>query len=98
MSATTQEKGLSYKVKDLSQAEWGRQEIILAEKEMPGLMALRQEYKGKKTFGWRKNRRIPSHDDPDRGTNRNPDGTGSGSEMVFLQHLFNSRSCRCCDR
>lgn len=48
MSATTQEKGLSYKVKDLSQAEWGRQEIILAEKEMPGLMALRQEYKGKK--------------------------------------------------
>ncbi|MGQ2863418.1 adenosylhomocysteinase, partial [Leptospira interrogans] len=48
MSVTTQEKDLSYKVKDLSQAEWGRQEIILAEKEMPGLMALRQEYKGKK--------------------------------------------------
>lgn len=47
MSVTTQEKDLSYKVKDLSQAEWGRQEIILAEKEMPGLMALRQEYKEK---------------------------------------------------
>lgn len=47
MSVTTQEKDLSYKVKDLSQAEWGRQEIILAEKEMPGLMALRQEYKVK---------------------------------------------------
>ena len=34
----------SYKVKDISLAEWGRKEILLAEKEMPGLMALRQEY------------------------------------------------------
>lgn len=33
-----------YKVKDISQAEWGRTEITLAEKEMPGLMALRQEF------------------------------------------------------
>jgi adenosylhomocysteinase len=37
-----------YKVKDLSLAKWGRTEITLAEKEMPGLMALRAEYKGKK--------------------------------------------------
>ena len=35
---------LDYKVADLSLAEWGRQEIILAEQEMPGLMALRVEY------------------------------------------------------
>jgi adenosylhomocysteinase len=33
-----------YKVKDISLAEWGRTEITLAEKEMPGLMALREEY------------------------------------------------------
>ena len=33
-----------YKVADISQAEWGRQEIILAEQEMPGLMALREEF------------------------------------------------------
>lgn len=33
-----------HKVKDLSLAEWGREEIILAEKEMPGLMALRKKY------------------------------------------------------
>jgi adenosylhomocysteinase len=33
-----------YKVKDLSLADWGRTEITLAEKEMPGLMALRQEF------------------------------------------------------
>ena len=33
-----------YKVKDISLADWGRQEIILAENEMPGLMALRKKY------------------------------------------------------
>ncbi|MGB0403606.1 MAG: adenosylhomocysteinase [Salibacteraceae bacterium] len=34
----------SYKVKDISLAEWGRKEIKLAEAEMPGLMSLRDEY------------------------------------------------------
>src|SRR5215831_17723313 len=33
-----------YKVKDISLAEWGRKEIAIAEKEMPGLMAIRKEY------------------------------------------------------
>jgi adenosylhomocysteinase len=37
----------SYKVKDISLAEWGRKEIRLAESEMPGLMAIRKEYEGK---------------------------------------------------
>lgn len=36
-----------YKVKDISLADWGRREIKIAETEMPGLMALREEYKGK---------------------------------------------------
>jgi adenosylhomocysteinase len=36
-----------YKVKDISQAAWGRKEITLAEIEMPGLMSIREEYKGK---------------------------------------------------
>lgn len=35
---------IPYKVKDMSLAEWGRREITLAEAEMPGLMALREEY------------------------------------------------------
>ncbi len=35
---------LKYKVKDMSLAEWGRKEIMLAEAEMPGLMSLRAEY------------------------------------------------------
>src|ERR1700761_5423365 len=43
-SATSQD----FKVKDLSLAEWGRKEINLAETEMPGLMAVREEYGTKK--------------------------------------------------
>jgi adenosylhomocysteinase len=38
------EKSLAYKVKDINLAEWGRKEITLAEAEMPGLMALREEF------------------------------------------------------
>ncbi len=41
-------RGLEYKVADLQLAEWGRKEIRLAEQEMPGLMAIREEYAGKK--------------------------------------------------
>ena len=37
-----------YKVKDISLAQWGRREIELAQVEMPGLMALRHEYKNSK--------------------------------------------------
>ena len=37
-----------YKVADISQAAWGRKEIEIAETEMPGLMALREEYKDSK--------------------------------------------------
>ncbi|MDQ3291910.1 MAG: adenosylhomocysteinase [Bacteroidota bacterium] len=38
------ETTLNYKVKDISLAEWGRKEIRLAEAEMPGLMAIREEF------------------------------------------------------
>ncbi len=41
---STEVKYIPYKVKDISLAEWGRKEIKLAEAEMPGLMALREEY------------------------------------------------------
>lgn len=34
----------AYKVADMTQAEWGRKEIDLAENEMPGLMAIRNKY------------------------------------------------------
>lgn len=46
--ATSTENTAKYKVKDISLAEWGRKEIKLAEVEMPGLMALREEYRASK--------------------------------------------------
>src|SRR3984957_6002839 len=42
--STTSPKGLEFKVRDLTLADWGRKEILLAEQEMPGLMAVRAEY------------------------------------------------------
>ena len=46
---------VKHKVKDMSLAEWGRKEIKLAEAEMPGLMALREEYGKQKPL---KNARV----------------------------------------
>jgi adenosylhomocysteinase len=43
-TATLPEIGLDYKVADMKLAEWGRKEITIAEKEMPGLMSIRQKY------------------------------------------------------
>jgi adenosylhomocysteinase len=43
-SVKPSKSGLEFKVADLSLAEWGRKEIMLAEQEMPGLMAVREEY------------------------------------------------------
>ena len=42
--STTTIPYVPYKVKDISLAAWGRKEILLAEAEMPGLMALREEF------------------------------------------------------
>ncbi|MFP4376594.1 MAG: adenosylhomocysteinase [Spirochaetales bacterium] len=44
MSTTQTNEELEYKVADISLAEWGRKEIDVAEKEMPGLMATREKY------------------------------------------------------
>jgi adenosylhomocysteinase len=46
---------LPYKVKDITLAEFGRKEIEIAEKEMPGLMAIRKKYAAEKPL---KNVRI----------------------------------------
>jgi adenosylhomocysteinase len=46
----TVDEKLKFKVKDLSLAEWGRKEITLAEAEMPGLMAIRDEFGPKKAL------------------------------------------------
>jgi len=44
MNSSTNTTFLPYKVKDITLADWGRKEIILAEAEMPGLMAIRKEF------------------------------------------------------
>jgi adenosylhomocysteinase len=45
---TTKKKTADYRVKDIGLADWGRREIEIAEKEMPGLMATREKYGPKK--------------------------------------------------
>jgi adenosylhomocysteinase len=47
MNAATQAKSADYKVADIKLADFGRKEIAIAETEMPGLMALREEFKGR---------------------------------------------------
>ena len=53
---------LEYKVKDLGLSEWGRNEIRLAEHEMPGLMAAQSS-------------RLTPHDRSNRRPDRNTDGS-----------------------
>jgi adenosylhomocysteinase len=47
-TATLEKVGTEFKVADLSLADWGRKEIIIAEQEMPGLMAIRNKYAAEK--------------------------------------------------
>src|SRR5881396_939916 len=43
-TSTLERTKTDYKIKDISLADWGRREISIAEKEMPGLMAIREKY------------------------------------------------------
>src|SRR6201993_636580 len=43
-TVTIERTKIDYKIKDISLADWGRKEISIAEKEMPGLMAIREKY------------------------------------------------------
>ncbi len=54
-------------VKDLSLAAYGRKEIEIAETEMPGLMAVREEFGPSAAPERRAHRRLAAHDHPDRG-------------------------------
>ena len=62
-----------YVVKDISLADFGRKEIEIAETEMPGLMALREEYRRVEAAEGRAHHRLAAHDDPDRGADRDAD-------------------------
>ncbi len=47
-TSTVEATGLNYKVADMALADWGRKEIVIAEQEMPGLMAIRNKYAAEK--------------------------------------------------
>ena len=59
-----------YVVKDIGLADWGRKEIAIAETEMPGLMAMREEFGPAAAAEGRAHRRLAAHDHPDRGADR----------------------------
>ena len=68
-------------------AEWGRKEIAIAETEMPGLMATREEYGPSSRCAARASR-LAAHDDPDRGADRDAQGARRRRTLGFVQHLF----------
>ena len=82
-----------FKVKDLSLAEWGRKEISMAETEMPGLMAIREEFGKSQASEGRPHRRMPAHDHSDRRADRDTGRSRRDCPLVVLQHLLDPGSC-----
>jgi len=67
MSSSTTAAQQDYRVRDLSLADLGRRAIEVAEKEMPGLMAVREKYAHLKPLAGARIHRILAHDGADRG-------------------------------
>ena len=67
MSKPAEQLRPDYKVRDIELADWGRKEMNIAETEMPGLMALREEFAGSQPAERCPHCRLPAHDDSDRG-------------------------------
>ena len=88
-----------YAVKDISLAEFGRKELDIAETEMPGLMAIREEYGKSQPLKGRPHRRLFAHDYSDCRVDRNTHSAGCRSTLGILQYLLNPGSCgggHCC--
>ena len=83
-----------FKVKDLSLAEFGRKEMRLAEQEMPGLMALRERYKGKNPLAGARDHGQPAHDDSDRRAHRDAGRARRRRALGLVQHLLDPGSRR----
>ena len=64
-------KFTDYKIADINQATFGRKEIAIAETEMPGLMAIREEYAKAQPLKRCSHCRVSAHDDSDRCVDRN---------------------------
>ncbi len=87
-----------FEVADLSLAAWGRKEIRIAETEMPGLMAIRDEFAAPAAARRRAHHRFAAHDDPDRGADRDAAGARRRSALGVVQHLLDAGPRRRRDR
>ena len=70
----------------------------IAETEMPGLMAIREEYGAEAAAQGRAHRRLAPHDHPDRGADRDAEGARRRRPLGLLQHLLDPGPCRRGDR
>ena len=82
-----------YKVADIGLADWGRKEISIAEHEMPGLMAIRQEIRERETAGGSAHYRLAAHDHSDGGADRDAGRSGRERSLGELQHLLHAGPC-----
>ena len=79
-----------FKVADLSLAEFGRKEIRLAEHEMPGLMATREEFADAQPLKGARDRRLAAHDGADGRADRDPRRARRRGAVGQLQHLLHA--------
>ena len=85
---TSDQNRPDFKVADLSLAEFGRKEIVLAEHEMPGLMAMRAEFGAEKPLQRGPDHRFAAHDRADRRPHRDADRARRRGALGQLQHLL----------
>jgi len=71
-----------YVVADVNLASWGRKEIAIAETEMPGLMAIREEFARTQPLKGARHHRFAAHDHPDRRADRDAEGARRGSALA----------------
>ena len=90
MTSTAVATEADFKVADLSLAEFGRKEIILAEHEMPGLMSIRARVCRRAAAERRAHHRLAAHDDPDGRADRDADRARRRGALVQLQHLLHA--------
>ena len=87
-----------YVIADLALADWGRKEIRIAETEMPGLMAIREEFAAEPAAEGRAHHRFAAHDHPDRRADRDADRARRGGALGLVQHLLDPGPRRRRDR
>ena len=92
------EKFADFKVADLALADWGRKEIAIAETEMPGLMAIREEFAPEQPLKGARIAGCAAHDDPDRGADRDAAGARRRGALGVVQHLLDAGPRRRGDR